>query len=103
MLEPIAQFVARLPERVTSLETQLREGLFEELRRGVHQLKGAGGGYGFPEITTCAAAVEKTIKAEAAMEKIAAEVSQLADLIRTVQGYDRAKEGAANAAERSAC
>jgi CheY-like chemotaxis protein len=92
MLEPIAQFVERLPIRVASLQEQLAAGTIESLRQTVHQLKGAGGGYGFPEITACAAGVERTIKAQAAVEQIATEVAALTELIRRVQGYDRARE-----------
>ena len=48
MKEILGEFVAKLPERVDELGRLLSGGNLDELRRAVHQLKGAGGGYGFP-------------------------------------------------------
>jgi len=58
----------------------------------VHQLKGAGGGYGFPEITEAAATAEKCVKAQEVTEAIAAEVNSLIRLIRSVEGYVPSRE-----------
>ena len=52
----------------------------EELRRVVHQLKGAGGGYGFPKITEIAARAEANIKAQADCQTIQAGVNELIEL-----------------------
>jgi HPt (histidine-containing phosphotransfer) domain-containing protein len=49
--ELLEDFVAALPERSRRLAELHSGGLIEELARQAHQLKGAGGGYGFPEIS----------------------------------------------------
>ena len=55
-------FVAKLPDRVNLLSKLMQERNLDELKRTVHQLKGAGGGYGFPKITEAAAAAEHKAK-----------------------------------------
>jgi HPt (histidine-containing phosphotransfer) domain-containing protein len=92
MKEMLEEFVALLPERANELSSLLRGGDLEQLRRAVHQLKGAGGGYGFPQITEAAAAAEQRIKAKEALESVAAGVESLLGLIRSVQGYDPSRE-----------
>jgi CheY-like chemotaxis protein len=92
MKEVLGEFVGKLPERVDQLAQLLRQGNLEELRRAVHQLKGAGGGYGFPQITEAAALAEKCVKDNEAVESVAAEVKSLIQLIRSVEGYDKSRE-----------
>jgi signal transduction histidine kinase/CheY-like chemotaxis protein/HPt (histidine-containing phosphotransfer) domain-containing protein len=87
-----AGFVGRLPARVDSLRKLLDEGPAEELHRTIHQLKGAGGGFGFPEITTTAARAEQAVKAGDAIDDVQRAVTELIDVIRSVSGYDRASE-----------
>jgi HPt (histidine-containing phosphotransfer) domain-containing protein len=65
-----------------------------ELERSVHQLKGAGHGYGFTGITEIAARAEQRIRAKAALPAVKAEVDELVRLIRSVQGYDPRRETA---------
>jgi len=74
----------------------VREADLEELRRVVHQLKGAGGGYGFDAITTHAAGAEQRIQAGAEISEITAQVNALTDLIRRIEGYQPAKENPHN-------
>jgi signal transduction histidine kinase/CheY-like chemotaxis protein/HPt (histidine-containing phosphotransfer) domain-containing protein len=88
----VAGFVSRLPGRVNSLLSLSAAGEIDELRRMVHQLKGAGTGYGFPQITTTAAHAEAVIRESADLEAVRAAVLELVELARGVQGYDRAKE-----------
>jgi HPt (histidine-containing phosphotransfer) domain-containing protein len=88
----LATFIAQLPEHVRKLEALLRQENLEELRRAVHQLKGAGGGYGFPTITETAAVAEQRIKASGSFDVIARQVDALITLIRRVDGYDRSRE-----------
>jgi signal transduction histidine kinase/CheY-like chemotaxis protein/HPt (histidine-containing phosphotransfer) domain-containing protein len=93
----LERFVSRLPERVAKLTSQLAAGDVEGLRQTVHNLKGAGHGYGFTAITELAARAEEAIKAQASHEAIDAEVTALAELIRRIDGYDAARETAAPA------
>jgi HPt (histidine-containing phosphotransfer) domain-containing protein len=64
----------------------------EELRRLVHQIKGAGGGYGFPKLTEAAALAESCVKSNGGAEAIEREVQALIELIRSVEGYEPSRE-----------
>jgi len=90
--ELLTRFIARLPQRVSNLNDLVRQQDLDELRRAVHQLKGAAGGYGFPQITDAAARAEKKISPEAALEEIRGEVESLIRVVRNVEGYDVSKE-----------
>ncbi len=102
MRNAIAGFVGRLPARVDALVSLSAASDFEELRRVVHQLKGAGGGYGFPKITEIAARAEAHITAQADCQTIQAGVNELIELIRGVQNYDISKEKGSNASAKAA-
>ena len=97
----IALFVSKLPDRVSHLSTLLQEQNLDELKRAVHQLKGAGGGYGFPQITEAAAAAERKTKeilalnpgaTDAELGGVAAAIDDLFAVIRKIDGYQEAKE-----------
>ncbi|HEX5241917.1 MAG TPA: ATP-binding protein [Tepidisphaeraceae bacterium] len=88
----LEKFVERLPERVAVISSSLEERNLNDLRQAVHQLKGAGGGYGFPQITESAGRAEEQIKAEADLESIRSHVESLIALVRNVEGYDPSKE-----------
>src|SRR5262249_48803070 len=45
----LERFVSRLPDRIEEMRRLLRENDLESLVRAVHQMKGAAGGYGFPD------------------------------------------------------
>jgi HPt (histidine-containing phosphotransfer) domain-containing protein len=92
------KFVSRLPERVSKMTDLLRQQDLAELQRAVHQLKGAGHGYGFASITELAGRAEDSIKAEGGLDAVRQEVEALIELIRNVEGYDRSREAAAGAA-----
>jgi response regulator RpfG family c-di-GMP phosphodiesterase len=57
----LAEFVRLLGDRAMTLTGALARNDMEGLKRVVHQLKGAAGGYGFPSITEQAKAVEDAI------------------------------------------
>lgn len=69
--ELIAIFVDGAPERARELTAAFASGDLRELRMKVHQLKGAGGGFGFPGLTECAMILERACQ-ERAPERIAA-------------------------------
>ncbi len=92
MKKAVAGFTSRLPDRVSSLLSLSAAADMEELRRLVHQLKGAGTGYGFPKITERAAHTESLIKTSAAVEEIRRGVDELVALIRGVEGYNPSEE-----------
>lgn len=62
MRELIAMFVSEMPEKIQSIETLWSERQLEPLKRVAHQLKGAGGGYGYAPISSAAGKLEDTIK-----------------------------------------
>lgn len=63
--EIVTQFVAGLSERVTQMEDAIRAADFDALRNAAHQLKGSGGGYGYPILTERAARLEKHARNQA--------------------------------------
>jgi len=92
MTEVIREFVGRLPNSVRVVNQLLAEEKLAELGRQVHQLKGAGGGYGFDAITKLATQADRDIKRGAAIEQIKADVDALVALVRSVEGYQAALE-----------
>jgi HPt (histidine-containing phosphotransfer) domain-containing protein len=85
-------FVSRLPQRVSTLVSLSDAGDWQELRRTLHQIKGAGSGYGFPKLTETAARAEASIKTSAGIETIKSQIDELIALIRSTQGYSPALE-----------
>jgi len=59
MRELVEFFVDQMPQRVEALRSSFESGSYEELRSLAHQLKGAGGSYGFPQITESARRLEE--------------------------------------------
>jgi signal transduction histidine kinase/DNA-binding response OmpR family regulator len=88
----LERFISRLPERVSAMEGLLRKNALDDLKHALHQLKGAGGGYGFSAISELAGRAERRIKDEAAVESVRKDVEALIALVRSVEGYDRSKE-----------
>ncbi len=63
LAEVIDEFIAGLGDQVVAMRQALANGHFEEFRRLSHQLKGAGGSYGFPCLTDVAKKLEELAKA----------------------------------------
>ena len=87
MTEALAAFVETLPERVARMRALLSTGRLSDLQRVVHQIKGAGGGYGFDAITRFAAVADASLKEQAALPTVTRQVELLVALIRSVEGY----------------
>jgi PAS domain S-box-containing protein len=92
----LGEYIQGLPEQVGKIGQQLARADLRALRLLMHQLKGSGGSYGFPEITTRARNAEAAIAGKEPMNRIVSEVQSLMELIRRVEGYDRARETAIN-------
>lgn len=76
---PLAErFVEALPDRVGAIRQAIDEDRREEATRLAHQLKGAGGGYGFTSISSAAAAVEGALESDAQVDTVVAALSRLA-------------------------
>ena len=61
----VVEFVDGLSGRLTKMEEALNQSDFDALRTAAHQLKGSGGGYGYPILTNHAAQLESHAKTEA--------------------------------------
>ena len=66
----VVTFVDGLKGRLAAMEDALGLSDFEALRTTAHQLKGSGGGYGYPILTEHAAKLESLAKAQAMQECI---------------------------------
>lgn len=72
----VVTFVDGLGERLSKMEDALRAADFETLRVAAHQLKGSGGGYGYPILTDRAYSLEKNA-AEHEMEACRSSIEAL--------------------------
>lgn len=84
MRDLVREFAAGLPARAAELERLLGEGQLAELSRIAHQLKGAGGGYGFPLITERAAALESSLKQGGDEPRVKERLALLVEALRAV-------------------
>lgn len=81
----IQLFVEEMPYRAAMYEELFRAGDFEELRRAIHQLKGAAGSYGFAPITEAAATLEHSLRHEAPYEQLRSELHHLLRLCSAIR------------------
>ena len=70
MLELVREFALELPERADALERLLAGGRLEELGVLAHQLKGAGGGYGYAQVSEVAGVLELALHEGEAVPEI---------------------------------
>ena len=84
MLEIVREFAGELPARIAKLEDLLAAGELRELQTLAHQLKGAGGGYGFPQITELAASLESALKQGADAPVVKDRAIALCETLRSV-------------------
>lgn len=61
MSELLAMFVSELGDRIARLEDGLAHNRLADLRTLAHQLKGAAGGYGYPEVSRVAGVLESCL------------------------------------------
>jgi HPt (histidine-containing phosphotransfer) domain-containing protein len=92
MRQFLPAYVAMLPERVAAALELMERSDLAALRDVVHQLKGSGGMYGFPQITGVADKAEQRIKEQEPLDRVREAVAELVRLVRSVEGYDRARE-----------
>ena len=60
--ELIAKFIAGLPARMEEIRTAQARQDWPGVARAVHDIKGMGGGFGYPRLTNLAATMERAIK-----------------------------------------
>ena len=80
--------LSQRPEDRYASAAEMREALadncYDEVRRIAHQLKGAGGGYGYPGLTEAARGLENAAQAQC-RETILLALVQLSTLCRAVE------------------
>ncbi len=92
MCELIGEFLRELPERLVILEQALNAHDTASIASLAHQLKGAAGGYGYPQITEASRVVEQEARDDREVEALRKSVAQLkalcerASLPRTPSG-----------------
>lgn len=77
--ELLEEFGAALPQRREALLEAHRGGAYDVLRSRAHQLKGAGGGFGFPRLSELAADLE--------LACAAGDPSRIAQSLEQIVGY----------------
>jgi len=87
-------FISRLPQRVAELNRCIEAEDLKNLTQAVHRLKGAGSGYGFEAISQLAGHAESALRAEHSLDAIRHGIESLIALVRSVEGYNPAAEGA---------
>lgn len=76
----VEMFVEEMPERLASFLTPFQQQNWQELRRAAHQIKGAAGSYGFPQISAMAAELEEAVSDPPQPEQLAELVERLVNL-----------------------
>lgn len=79
----VIQFVEGLEQRVKTMQDALNSTDYEALRVAAHQLKGSGGGYGYPVLSDQAAKIEKQAK-EQVLDQCQTEFEKLKNLCTRV-------------------
>ncbi len=91
MAEILDEFIDELPGHATEIDAAVAKldkqdcpEVREKLRRRLHQLKGAGGGYGFDIITDAAALAEGLLKRHADLDEVLPAAGEVATILRRV-------------------
>lgn len=84
MMEIVREFASELPDRAAQANAHLADGDLDALQTLAHQLKGAGGGYGFTSITEVAASLESALKEGAGDSVLKDKTAQLCETLAAV-------------------
>jgi HPt (histidine-containing phosphotransfer) domain-containing protein len=79
----IPGYIENRHKDIKSIRASLENGDFENIRILGHSMKGSGGGYGFDEITTIGASIEKAAKKND-IEEIKRWIEKLSQYIESV-------------------
>jgi len=85
MAELVSGFVERLPTQLIEIRDALHRGDQDGVRRLAHQLKGAGGSYGFDAVSESAALLEQAVKDSAAPTQVEQRVDEFEALCARVR------------------
>lgn len=91
MAELVDLFVSELSDRIARLESGLAQSRLSDLKTLAHQLKGAAGGYGYPELSRVAGLLETQLIQDDALRGTAALARSVQDLVsicrRAIDGH----------------
>ncbi len=76
----IVDFLSRLEKQLSSLQSLLKQGEGETLRRHIYKLKSAAGGYGYSQISEAAGRFMELIDEEAEHNRLQQQLNSLIDL-----------------------
>jgi len=83
--EIISGFVDRLPQRVLDLESKLALDDWQGIGQTAHQLKGAAGGYGYPELASLAEAIGEQAKTQREPQDLRRLIDELKQFVQRAQ------------------
>lgn len=81
----VDMYVDEMPERATKLQELYAAAAWDDLRRLAHQIKGAAGSYGFPQITPAAGRLEMSILQARSSNEIESELDSLLSLCNAIR------------------
>ncbi|MEM7755749.1 MAG: Hpt domain-containing protein [Planctomycetota bacterium] len=92
MTELLDGFVDALPHRAAAIRDALAASDADVMKTMAHQLKGAAGGYGYPDVSDAAAAIESPLRSgEVDLNSLASKVDDLCELCeRVIAGRGKA-------------
>jgi HPt (histidine-containing phosphotransfer) domain-containing protein len=82
--ELLRAFAETIPQKRQALRDWHHGGAVDQIRLLAHQVKGAGGGYGFPELSQVAAALEQACQSNNA-DRVAQAVDDLIDYLDRIE------------------
>ena len=85
MRDLLDRFVDQLPRQVAQMRDAFDAGDLEALLDLAHRLSGSGGGYGYPDITSAARAIEASIRNGHDPEDVSAAINALQQLSKRVE------------------
>jgi len=77
----VIEFLDGIPKRLERMVEAVRAADFEALRTAAHQLKGSGGGYGYPLLTETAEQLERDARNQA-IEECVTSLTELQELCK---------------------
>ena len=80
MIDLVEEFVEALPSRIEELKQAYERLDWDQMATLAHQLKGAGGSYGYPPLSSLGATMEQAFKQHSA-EQFADWLAQLEKLV----------------------
>jgi len=78
--ELVDQFVGELPDRLAAILQSAEACDWPNVSRLAHQLKGAGGSYGFPQLGSAAGELERVARGRSSAVEVAAALEQLVSI-----------------------